>query len=269
MGIEDEPITDIQIEYPIQRHRIGNRVYLTLADVFPIIARITRSVDDFAYGSGPETATAYGWRKQQVTSGGKLVDSDDNIEGLSESDSPVRWPAFAADDGTVFEVDDYVILIPTVVDDDSDPATSHDLQWLAIPFKTGSGMIRFALTSDLSVMDVSKSGCTVDDYWGIADPGATVTVYNPNASVDHMFSGENGAKGIAAWDNVDSKWWIIQMECNTTGGSLLVDLETEVTNVLSSGNGGTGQSTLTSGQLLMGNGIGPVEMVNRLSGGTF
>lgn len=41
------------------------------------------------------------------------------------------------------------------------------------------------------------------------------------------------------------------------GGNLSVNLATQVTGILSSGNGGSGQSTMTSGQLIIGNGSGP------------
>jgi len=73
--------------------------------------------------------------------------------------------------------------------------------------------IRFALPSALADTDASKASCTVDDYWDGANPGATVTVYNPNASSNYIFSGDSGAKGIAVYDDDDDKYWIIQMEC--------------------------------------------------------
>jgi hypothetical protein len=72
--------------------------------------------------------------------------------------------------------------------------------------------IRFALSGALAATDASKTA-TVDDYWGGADPGATVTVYNLPASSGYVFSGASGNKGLATWDDRNSKWWIVQLQC--------------------------------------------------------
>ncbi len=93
-------------------------------------------------------------------------------------------------------------------------------------FATSAGFIRFALPGTLATTDASKASCTVDDYWGGTDPGATVTVYNLPASSDYMFAGVSGAKGLAVWDEIDSKYWIVQLECG--GSSNITINSTEV-----------------------------------------
>lgn len=75
------------------------------------------------------------------------------------------------------------------------------------------GFVRFTLPSALLTTEESKALCTVDDYWGGGDPGATVTVYNLPASTNYMFSGSSGNKGLATWDDLGAKWFIIQLEC--------------------------------------------------------
>jgi len=89
-------------------------------------------------------------------------------------------------------------------------------KWIATPVGGGSPIYRFArftLPSALATTDASKAACTVDGYWGGGDPGATITVYNLPASANYIFSGASGNKGLASWDNVNSKWWIVQMQC--------------------------------------------------------
>lgn len=82
----------------------------------------------------------------------------------------------------------------------------------------GSRFIRFTLTAALAVTTASVAGCTVNDYWGSPDPGSTVTVWNLPASANYIFAGANGAKGLATFDDIDSKWWIVQMECGSSAG---------------------------------------------------
>lgn len=84
---------------------------------------------------------------------------------------------------------------------------------------TFARFVRFALPSALATTDASKAACTVDDYWGGTSPGATVTVYNLPASTDYMFSGLTGNKGVAVYDEIDSKWWIIQLQCSGSGSA--------------------------------------------------
>ena len=93
---------------------------------------------------------------------------------------------------------------------------------------TLAAFIRFALPSALATTDASKAACTVDDFWGGTTPGATVTVYNLPASTDYMFSSFLGAKGVAVYDEIDSKYWIIQLECGGNPPSITI-AETGVT----------------------------------------
>jgi hypothetical protein len=88
---------------------------------------------------------------------------------------------------------------------------------------SSSRFIRFALPSSLATTDASKASCTVDDYWGGPSPGSTVTIYNLPASTDYMFSGATNAKGVAVYDEIDSKWWIIQLECEGGDGAIVID----------------------------------------------
>lgn len=92
--------------------------------------------------------------------------------------------------------------------------TRVDGQWY-VTGKSGSNAawIRFTLPSALTTSQASKASCTVDDYWGGDDPGATVTVYNPDASSNYIFAGPNGGKGLATWDDIDEKYWILNLEC--------------------------------------------------------
>lgn len=75
------------------------------------------------------------------------------------------------------------------------------------------GWARFTLPSALATTDASKASCTVDDYWGGSSPGATITVYNLPASSNYIFSGASGNKGLATYDDLDNKWWIVQLQC--------------------------------------------------------
>ena len=76
-----------------------------------------------------------------------------------------------------------------------------------------ASFVRFTLPSSIATTDASKSGCTVDGYWGGPAPSGTITVYNLPASSNYIFSGASGHKGLAAYDDVNAKYWIVQMEC--------------------------------------------------------
>ena len=89
----------------------------------------------------------------------------------------------------------------------------HYFQLTALGAGGIAKFIRFALPGALATTDASKAGCTVDDFWSGTDPGATVTVYNLPASTDYMFSGASGAKGVATYDDIGAKYWILQLEC--------------------------------------------------------
>lgn len=81
---------------------------------------------------------------------------------------------------------------------------------------TGGGGARFAfftLPGALANTDASKASCTVGTYFGGPSPGSTITVWNPPASSNYIFSGASGNKGIAVYDSDSAKWWIVQMEC--------------------------------------------------------
>lgn len=102
--------------------------------------------------------------------------------------------------------------------------------------------VRFSLPSAFATTDASKAACTVDDYWGGTNPGATVTVYNLPASTNYMFSGFTGGKGLAVYDEIDAKYWIIQLEC---GGSTSITIGSTAVN-----GGTTGGITYTDGTVI-------------------
>jgi hypothetical protein len=63
--------------------------------------------------------------------------------------------------------------------------------------------IHFTLPSALLTTDATKASCTVNDFWGGTDPGATVTCYNMPAASNYVFAGASGAKGLAVYDDID------------------------------------------------------------------
>jgi hypothetical protein len=73
--------------------------------------------------------------------------------------------------------------------------------------------ILFTLPGALAVTDATKASCTVNDYWGGSDPGATVTLHNMPASTNYVFSGASGNKGMATYDDGADRYVIQQMEC--------------------------------------------------------
>ena len=82
----------------------------------------------------------------------------------------------------------------------------------------GSPFVRFRLAAALATTDASQAACPVEDFWGGPDPGGTLTLYNLPASVGYIYSGPANAKGLATFDEIDSKWWIVQLECSGGGG---------------------------------------------------
>jgi hypothetical protein len=79
--------------------------------------------------------------------------------------------------------------------------------------KPSARYIFFTLPAALATTDASKSSCTVNGYWDGPNPGSSVTIYNLPASTNYIFSGASGHKGVAVYDEINSKYWIIQMEC--------------------------------------------------------
>lgn len=80
--------------------------------------------------------------------------------------------------------------------------------------RTIAKFIEFTVTtSALATTDASKASQSVTNYWGGYNPGSTVTIYNKPASSNYLFSGAVGHKGYAVWDDRNSKYMILQMEC--------------------------------------------------------
>lgn len=73
------------------------------------------------------------------------------------------------------------------------------------PFGGGTGgasrFIRFTTTTTFATG--SSTSATVNDFWGGADPGASVTVWDETGSLDGQIA---GLEGIATFDEIDSKW---------------------------------------------------------------
>lgn len=75
--------------------------------------------------------------------------------------------------------------------------------------------IEFTLTATLALTDADTDtdDATVTNYWGGADPGSAVKLYNKSISTNYMFEGVTGAEGIAVYDDLEDKYRIIQLEC--------------------------------------------------------
>lgn len=79
---------------------------------------------------------------------------------------------------------------------------------------TPARWVEFVLTSNLVITDASKSNCNVNAYWDGTPPGSTVIVYNmPSRIGNYVFSGVSGAHGYAVWDDILSRYKIVQIEC--------------------------------------------------------
>lgn len=92
-------------------------------------------------------------------------------------------------------------------------------RWAVVRIGGGGGSgggraLHFTLPSALTNAQASKASCTVNRYWGGADPGGTVTVWNPESGIGgtYMFAEASGAKGTALYDNVLDRWWIVFLE---------------------------------------------------------
>jgi len=74
--------------------------------------------------------------------------------------------------------------------------------------------VRFRLASALSLTQASSDNALVLDYWGGADPGAAVTVYNcaTNLTGRYLFKGLQNAVGYAVYDARHDQWKIIVLE---------------------------------------------------------
>jgi hypothetical protein len=81
---------------------------------------------------------------------------------------------------------------------------AHQARWIKFVVNDGSGFS----TTDSSV--------TVDgvEYFDGDEPSTAVTtVYNVAASSNYIFEGDDNDKGMALYDPVNDKYWIVQMEC--------------------------------------------------------
>lgn len=75
------------------------------------------------------------------------------------------------------------------------------------------GFARFSLATALATSQTSVTSCTVDGSWGSPAAGTRITVHNLPASVNFIFSGASGNKGLAVYDPSTNKWWIVQLQC--------------------------------------------------------
>jgi hypothetical protein len=208
----DDSITDIETISPIASSRTGNSVSLWIQGMGEVWAKITAVVTGVT-DAGGTSRTAYEWRKQQMGPGGQWADSDDLVSGFTTESTPRQEPLFSTDPAATYAVNTIVRIRPGVRDTHS-PSTSHGLEWwIDTPKSSGSWFVRFTLAAALAKTDASKTGTTVDDYWGGPSPGSTITVYNLPASTNYIFFGASGHKGLATYDDRNAKWWIIQLEC--------------------------------------------------------
>lgn len=123
--------------------------------------------------------------------------------------------------------------------------------------------IRFALPGTLATTDASKASCTVDDFWGGTTPGATVTVYNLPASSNYMFSGLAGNKGLAVYDEIDNKYWIVQLQC--TGSDNATSIAINSTEVIGGDTNGLIYTDGTAAQTASGTRITTEKLELQLS----
>ncbi len=88
------------------------------------------------------------------------------------------------------------------------------LYYMADKGSVRGGTIQFSLPSSLAQTDASKAGCTVKNFAGGADPGATVTVFNSTAGgSNYFFFGPSGAIGFATFYEASSHYIMDQLEC--------------------------------------------------------
>lgn len=74
--------------------------------------------------------------------------------------------------------------------------------------------IEFYLSGTLLTTNATTS-VVVESYWGGSDPGSPQTVINPQAGggFSHRYSGVANKFGEAVWDDNESKYRILQLEC--------------------------------------------------------
>ena len=156
---------------------------------------------------------AHAWTRQRIDATGGRYDDPLTFTGMVSgvSSMTVTWqPARLPGGGTLggFPVYGYVTPIGLT------PSTGPNFEVL-VAESGGAKFCTFGLASTITTTITSVTSCTVYLYWGGVSPGANVTVCNvaASATTTFMFSAVSGKRGVAAYDEVNSKWHIIQLEC--------------------------------------------------------
>lgn len=157
-----------------------------------------RPVPFYARISGAPTTRAHPWTQQRQSSSGTFSDDTEGRTGTATA-----WPAYALDGSATVATNSIGLM---------HLANGGEYYWFELVRPAKALWVRFALYGTLTVTNASVL-CTVDSFWGGPDPGSTTIIYNPNAKINYIFEGSQGHRGLATWDNVNAKYWMVQLEC--------------------------------------------------------
>lgn len=122
-----------------------------------------------------------------------------------------------------------------------------------ISISNGDGSITITNSSPNQVVSITGGGTTTV---GGSYPNFSITSADQYVGTVTSVSGAGTVNGITLTGTVTSTGSL------TLGGTLSVNLATDVTGTLPVSNGGTGASTLTSGAVLIGNGTSAISAVS-------
>ncbi len=145
----------------------------------------------------------YSWTEVTQDTDGTPYHKPNGLSG-----TPTYRPAVEMNGGVISTFPHYVRASLVISDD----AVGEYYHFESTP-TTIARFVRFALTSTLTTSDPLKASCTVDGYWWGTDPGVSITVYNLPSSSGYIFFGANGNKGLATYDDVLGRYWIVQIQC--------------------------------------------------------
>lgn len=156
----------------------------------------------------------HAWTRQRIGASGSRYDDPLTYTGIVSgvSSQTTTWmPARMPDGSTLstFPVYGYVRPIGLT------PATGPNFEILIAGGSSSARFLTFGLASTLTTTLTSMTSCTVYLYWGGSNPGTHVTIHNiaASATTTFIFSGTPGKRGIATYDDVNTKWQIIQIQC--------------------------------------------------------
>ncbi len=169
----------------------------------------------------------------------RILDTEAGDPSLEQMDMPARDVYNISED----EIDQQWTVVMK---------TSHG-KYVALWAGVKATHVEFTLTSAMALTDETSTGATVNNYWGGANPGTTVTVFNKNVSADKAFEGPTGAKGIAIHDVAEDNYRIVFLEpiatiikCTTNGAVAQADANITVDGVATIEPRGAKAPTVTS-----------------------